>query len=91
MAARTVGVRELKARLSEYLRQVKTGRSIVITERGKAVGKLVPSAQSLEEKLLAIVKSGRAEWNGNRLKPSKPVASVKEGHSVSVLLVEDRR
>jgi len=91
MAERMIGVRELKARLSKYLREVKAGRSITITERGKAVGRLVPNAQSLEEKLRAMLKSGRAEWNGNRLKPAKPAASVKEGHSVAALLVEDRR
>jgi prevent-host-death family protein len=55
---------DVKARLSKYLRQVKAGRGIVIAERGKAVGRLVPNAQSLEEKLLTMVKSGRAEWNG---------------------------
>lgn len=91
MTETTVGVRELKAQLSKYLRQVKAGRSITITERGKAVGRLVPSAQSLEEKLLAMVKSGRAEWNGKHLKPMKPVARVKEGYLVAALLVEDRR
>jgi prevent-host-death family protein len=87
----TVGVRELKARLSNYLRQVKAGRTIIVTERGKAVGRLVPSSQSLEERLLAMVKSGRAEWNGKHLKPMKPVAKVRKGYSVAALLVEDRR
>ena len=86
-----VGVRELKAQLSRYLRQVKAGMCIIITERGKAVSRLVPNAQSLEEKLLLLVKSGRAEWNGKHLKPIKPAAKVKEGHSVAGLLVEDRR
>jgi hypothetical protein len=59
--------------------------------RGKAVGRPAPSSQSLEEKLLAMVKSGRAAWNGEQLKPMKPVARVKEGYSVAALLVEDRR
>lgn len=91
MAELRVGIRELKARLSEYLREVKAGRSIVITERGQAVGRLVPDNQSLDDKLLAMVKSGRADWNGKRLKPMKPAARVKKGHSVAALLVEDRR
>ena len=91
MAPITVGVRELKAQLSKYVRQVKAGRSIIITERGKAVGRLVPNAQSLDEKLVAMVKSGRADWNGKRLKAVKPVTRVKKGHSVAALLVEDRR
>lgn len=91
MAEIMAGVRELKAQLSKYLRQVKAGRSIIITERGKVVGRLVPNPQSLDEKLIALVKSGRAEWNGKALKPMKPIAKVKKGHSVAALLVEDRR
>jgi prevent-host-death family protein len=91
MAAISVGVRELKARFSKYMRQVKAGRSIIITERGKAVGMLVPNDQSLDEKLVAMVRSGRADWNGKLLKPMKPVTRVRKGHSVAALLVEDRR
>ena len=91
MRETTVGVRELKAQLSKYLRQVKAGKSITITERGKAVGRLVPNPSSLQERLLAMVKSGRAEWNGGRLKRMKPLARVKEGRSVAHLLIEDRR
>jgi len=30
----TVGVRELKTRLGGYLRQVRAGRTLVITDRG---------------------------------------------------------
>ena len=35
-------VAQLKARLSEYLRQVKGGGEVIITERGVAVARLVP-------------------------------------------------
>jgi len=34
-----VGVRDLKARLSEYLRQVKQGHIVIITEHGRPVGR----------------------------------------------------
>lgn len=46
----TVGVIELKVRLSEYLCEIKRGNTIVITEHGKPVGRLVPSAQPLAER-----------------------------------------
>lgn len=91
MAEMNVGVRELKTQLSKYLRQVKSGRTIVITEHGKAVGRIVPAEQSLEDKLWAMVDAGLAEWNGQRLKPMKPVAKVKAGHSVAQIIIEDRR
>lgn len=91
MAEMNVGVRELKTQLSKYLRQVKSGRTIVITEHGKAVGRIVPAEQSLDDKLWAMVDAGLAEWNGKRLKPMKPVAKVKAGHSVAQIIIEDRR
>jgi antitoxin (DNA-binding transcriptional repressor) of toxin-antitoxin stability system len=37
---KTVGVRELKNRLSEYLRMVRAGESVLITDRGEVVAEL---------------------------------------------------
>lgn len=37
---RVVGVRELKNRLSEYLRQVEDGETILVTNRGEVVAEL---------------------------------------------------
>jgi antitoxin (DNA-binding transcriptional repressor) of toxin-antitoxin stability system len=37
---KTVGVRELKNRLSEYLRQIRSGESILVTDRGEVVAEL---------------------------------------------------
>lgn len=91
MVETTVGVRELKSQLSKYLRQVKLGRTVVITEHGKVVAQLGPIGQSVEEKMKAMVKAGLAEWNGKKLKPMKPVARVKAGHSVAQIIIEDRR
>jgi len=88
---KTTTVTKLKASLSEYLRQVKQGRTLVITERGKPVGRLVPVGQSLDEKLEGMRKAGQIEWSGKRLRPMKPVARVKHGFSVADLLIEDRR
>ena len=34
----TVGVRELKSELSRYLRRVRAGARLTVTERGKAIG-----------------------------------------------------
>ena len=85
-----VGVRELKSRLSHYLRQVKTGQSVVITERGRPVGRIVPVAQTLEERLEAMTQAGLAQWSGKRLEPVPPVARVHGEDSVAYLLVEER-
>lgn len=39
---KSIGVRELRQRASEYLRQVETGQSLEITARGRTVALLVP-------------------------------------------------
>jgi prevent-host-death family protein len=43
---KAVGVKELKARLSEYLRYVKAGEPVLITDRGEVVAELRPTAAS---------------------------------------------
>ncbi len=91
MAELTVGVRELKSQLSKYLRQVKAGRTVMITEHGKVVAQLGPACQSVEEKMKAMVKAGLAEWDGKRLPPMKPVARVRGNKTVAEMLIEDRR
>lgn len=39
----SVGVRELRQNLSVFLRRVKAGESLVVTERGREVARLTPS------------------------------------------------
>jgi prevent-host-death family protein len=90
MSERKVGVRELKARLSEYLRHVKEGDTIVITEHGRMVGRIVPAGQSLNERLKGMLQSGLLVWNGKKLEPMAPVARVRGKRTVSDLLVESR-
>jgi antitoxin (DNA-binding transcriptional repressor) of toxin-antitoxin stability system len=47
---RAVGVKALKNRLSEYLRLVASGETVLVTDRDRVVAELVPP------------RSGRAEW-----------------------------
>ena len=44
---KTVGVKELKARLSEYLRLVKSGETILVTERNDVVAEVRPARRHL--------------------------------------------
>jgi prevent-host-death family protein len=52
---RAVGVKQLKARLSEYLRLVRTGETVLVTDRDEVVAELRPArrqgrhAEELEE------------------------------------------
>jgi antitoxin (DNA-binding transcriptional repressor) of toxin-antitoxin stability system len=44
---KAVGVKQLKARLSEYLRLVKGGETILVTERTDVIAELRPARRSL--------------------------------------------
>lgn len=44
---KAVGVKQLKARLSEYLRLVKTGETILVTERDEVVAEMRPARRRL--------------------------------------------
>lgn len=87
---RRVGTRELKNKLSEYMRRVKAGETIIVTEHGKTIGQIVPVKPTLEERLQAMVDAGLAEWNGQKLKPYKPKAVNRSPHLLSDLVIEDR-
>lgn len=39
---KSVGIAELKARLTQYLRRVKAGQELVVSDRGEPIAKIVP-------------------------------------------------
>jgi prevent-host-death family protein len=90
MGERQVGVRELKAKLSQYLREAKAGRTVVVTERGKPVASLTPPPTSIEQRLEELERAGMLVRGKGKYCPKGPVARVLEGHSVSDLVIEDR-
>jgi len=86
----TVGLRELKSHLSDYVRQVKAGATVTITERGKPVGRLVPVEATLDEKLSGLVDSKVVAWSRQTLGPVEPPARALGNRMVADLLLEDR-
>jgi prevent-host-death family protein len=90
MKERTVGVRELKANLSACLRHVKAGDTIVISERGKPIGRIYPIEISLEDRLLEGVRLQHWSWNGRAWRPSPARVKSRGKALVSDLLLEDR-
>jgi prevent-host-death family protein len=61
---KTVGLRELKNRLAEYVREVRSGEGVLVTDRGEVVAELVPpglatTASGALSGLVALAKSGR--------------------------------
>jgi antitoxin (DNA-binding transcriptional repressor) of toxin-antitoxin stability system len=45
LTMKAVGVKQLKARLSEYLRYVRAGETILVTDRDEVVAELRPAAR----------------------------------------------
>jgi len=91
----TVGVKELKNRLTQYLRRTKQGEEIVVTERGRPVAVIQPiqSARtilSLDAKLARLAAQGRVSLPTRA--PLKRVRLVRvRGPRIARTVVEDRR
>jgi prevent-host-death family protein len=60
VAMKTASVSKLKASLSEYLREVKAGEEVLVTERGRPIAKLTPAVSStiLPQHLAEMEKQG---------------------------------
>jgi prevent-host-death family protein len=91
MSGTSVGVRELKSQLSRYLRRVKTGETIIITDHGKPIARLVPEPLTLEEKMQRLIDAGLAEWNGKKPEIVEPVVANTTSTLASDLVVEMRK
>jgi prevent-host-death family protein len=86
----SVGIREIKSHLSAYLRRVKAGQIITITNHGKAVGQIVPIKPLVEERIQSMVATGLADWNGQKLGPYQPVVKNRGERPLSGLVTKDR-
>lgn len=89
-----VGTRELKNRLSHYLRQVReSGESIYVSDRGEIVAELRPVTDRRKDReaLLALAASGEVSLgNGRRFRSFKPIRP-KRPFSLAKIVLEDRR
>jgi prevent-host-death family protein len=86
----SVGIRELKSRLSEYLRRVRAGEMVTITDHGHPIGHIVPIIQPLEDRLEVLAQTGVILWSGRKLSSIPPVARAHGDRTVADLLLEDR-
>ena len=87
----SVGVRDLRDNLSEYLSRVREGELLVITDRAKPIAELGPTAGGRSVELArTLVRKGVANWNGGKPKGLSAAPRPKAG-LVSVAVIEDRR
>jgi antitoxin (DNA-binding transcriptional repressor) of toxin-antitoxin stability system len=96
---RAVGIRELKNRLSEYLRAVRAGERVLVTDRGRVVAETrppVPGGPDLGSMrgISAMVREGRLQPglpNAEAVYPEQP-SRVPDGTAERLLdeLRDDR-
>jgi prevent-host-death family protein len=90
MAETRVGLRELKNRLSEYVRRAKAGETIAITDRGNEVAWIIPKPETLEDRMKALAASGFLEYSGKKLKPHQP-SIINRGPKLASDIVSEGR
>lgn len=88
----TVSIRELKNRLSEYLRRVQAGEQLVVTDHGRPVATIQAvrgDELTVEQRLTLMASAGEiTEPRGAGLKWTRP--TVIRGRPLSRSLLEDR-
>jgi prevent-host-death family protein len=84
-----VGIRELRSDLRRWLDEVKAGREIVITERGKPVARLV-SVTSLT-RLERLIEEGVITMPRRPAQRAEGMKRIRPRGSVSELIKEQRR
>lgn len=84
----SVGIKELKSKLSSYIAQAKEGQEIVITDHGKDVALMIPLSRE-RRAVKSLMDEGRAKWSGGK---PKGVAGIRiNGDSLSKTVLEERR
>jgi prevent-host-death family protein len=89
----SIGIRELKNRLSEVIRRIREGETMTITDRGHPVAVLMPiEDKSQDEILRMLVKTGKIAWSGEQGNPAGcPGGPRFDDSPASDCVVEDRR
>jgi len=86
-----VGIRELKNGLSRYLKRVRSGERVLVTERGRPVAVISPPAVTAADRQIeAMLREGIARWAGGKPRGSRRPPRIK-GPSVAQAVIEDRR
>ncbi|MBO8128153.1 MAG: type II toxin-antitoxin system prevent-host-death family antitoxin [Peptococcaceae bacterium] len=88
----SVGIREAKKNLSKLLKNVQQGAEIILTDRGKPVGKIVPVSQemlSLEARLKNLEKNGWIAPPKKKVRNIPPPIPI-EDQLAQKILQEDR-
>ncbi len=84
----SVGIRELKAKLSSYVDRVRMGEQVVITEHGGEVAIISPISKE-RKAIMSLVKSEKAHWTSGKPKGLKGIKI--KGKPISETILEERQ
>ena len=90
----SAGIKDLKNNLSRYLSRVKKGQDVLITERGKAIARIIreqPKDVTIEEALSPLVLKGMVALPSKELTKDIPAPIKVRGKPISEMAIEDRR
>lgn len=76
-----IGSYEAKTKLPELLRQVKTGKSFTVTNRGEAIADLVPSAAASKADKTAAAERLKTFMRSDPVKGVNIKALIEEGRA----------
>lgn len=92
---KAVGIRELKNRLSEYLREVRSGESVLVTDRGEVIAEIGPPGHQAASSqhppgLQALVRRGLATLGqANDARAYRPLRrALRPGRAAALLAAE---
>jgi prevent-host-death family protein len=88
---RQIGIREFKSNASAWLRRVREGEEMTVTDRGQPIVHLSPVAKSTDLQWLRdAVARGEASWSGGKPKGLRGLRA-KGGELVSETVLRQRR
>ena len=88
--ATTVGIRDLRAGLSRFLKRVRAGETIDVTDHGETIARIIPVG--IPEDLARLMADGTVRWSGQRfVPPRRPIVPKRGAPLASDVIAEDRR
>lgn len=89
-----VGVRDLKAKLSEYLDKARLGDEVIVTDHGKPIARLIKEPikkKSTIEKMYLLAEKGMIQLpSKDKQSKSSPPFKTKSKMTASDILLNDR-
>jgi len=87
----TVGIRELKSRLSRYRKRARGGECLLVTDRGEPVAVIsLPETTTADQRIEAMLRAGVATWAGGKPRGATRPPRVKR-KPVAATVVDGRR